>query len=385
FNIGPVNTFISYNDLEGLRLKAGGITTSSLSERFFLRGYAAYGFKDKKWKYEGELEYSFLEKREHSREFPMNAIRATYKFDTDQIGVHYLHTNPDNVILSLRRRKNDLIAYRRTTKLEYILELANNLSFDIGYRHEQEHSTGKVKFSNSFGEETNKYQLGAFFLTLRYAPGEQFVQSPTKRMPVNMDTPIFTIKQEYGPKRLLGADFVLSQTELSVAKRLWLSAFGYVNFLIKTGKIWSQVPYPALLWQNANLSYTIQQESFALLNPMEFAMDQYASWDLEYFINGALFNRVPLLKKTKLREVITFKGFFGGLTKKNNPAYNPNLYLFPSGDHIGKMGTTPYMELGVGLDNIFTILRVDYVWRLTYRKEPDISKSGLRVSLHLSF
>ena len=385
FNIGPVNTFISYNDIEGLRLKSGGYSTSSLSDRIFFRGYVAYGLKDKKWKYEGELEYSFIKKKEHSREFPINAIRAAYKFDTDQIGVRYLHTNPDNVILSLRRKKNDLIAYRRTAQLEYILELANNLSFDVGYKHEEEQGTDKVRFRNSLGEEAGKYRLGAFFFTLRYAPGEQFVQSPSKRMPVNMDAPIFTIKQEYGPKRLLGADFVLNQTEISVAKRLWLSAFGYVNILLKTGKIWSQVPYPALLWQNANLSYTIQQESFALLNPMEFAMDQYASWDFEYFMNGALFNRVPLLKKTKLREVLTFKGFFGSLTKKNNPDYNPNLYIFPSGNQIGKMGSTPYMEFSVGLDNIFTILRVDYVWRVTYRNEPDISKNGIRVSLHLSF
>ena len=177
----------------------------------------------------------------------------------------------------------------------------------------------------------------------------------------------------------------MNQTELSASKRFWFSAFGYANVLLKAGKIWSQVPYPALLWQNSNLSYTIQPESFALLNPMEFAMDEYASWDIEYFINGAILNRIPLIKKAKLREVVTFKGFFGHLTKRNNPALNPNLYSFPEGAQIGVMGTTPYMELSAGLDNIFTILRLDYVWRLTYKNRPDISKGGLRVSLHLSF
>lgn len=385
FNIGPVNSFISYNDVEGLRLKAGGMSTSALSDRFFFRGYFAYGFRDKKWKYEGEAEYSFIKKKNHSREFPINAIRATYRFDTDQIGVRYLYTNRDNVILSIKRRKNDLVAYRRTARLEYILELSNNLSINAGYQHEREEATARVAFKNGYGDFAKYYQLGAFFINLRYAPGEKFVQSVTKRMPVNMDAPVFTLKQEFGPKTFLGADFTMNQTELSASKRFWFSAFGYANVLLKAGKIWSQVPYPALLWQNSNLSYTIQPESFALLNPMEFAMDEYASWDIEYFINGAILNRIPLIKKAKLREVVTFKGFFGHLTKRNNPALNPNLYSFPEGARIGVMGTTPYMELSAGLDNIFTILRLDYVWRLTYKNRPDISNGGLRVSLHLSF
>ncbi|MDE6409804.1 MAG: carboxypeptidase-like regulatory domain-containing protein [Muribaculaceae bacterium] len=385
FNIGPVNTFISYNDVEGLRLKLGGMTTSSFSDHFFLRGYGAYGFKDRKWKYNAEIEYSFFKKKQHSREFPMNGIRATYQYDTDQIGVRYLYSNPDNVILSLRRKRNDLIIYKRLMRLEYNLELRNNLSFNIGYQHETSESTGWVAFRNGYGDSSDKYMLGTFFATIRFAPGEKFVQTVSNRRPVNMDAPVFSITHEYGPKRLLGADFVVNKTELSFRKRFWFSAFGYTNLLIKGSKIWSQVPFPALLWQNANLSYTIQQESFALLNPMEFAMDQCASWDLEYFVNGALFNRIPLIKKAKLREIISFKGFFGSLSKKNNPAYNKDLYVFPSESHTMEMRKKPYMEIGVGIDNIFTLLRIDYVWRLTYRDHPDIDKSGIRVSLHLSF
>ncbi|MDE5789840.1 MAG: carboxypeptidase-like regulatory domain-containing protein [Muribaculaceae bacterium] len=385
FNVGPVNTFISYNDVEGLRLKAGGMTTSSFSDRFFLRGYGAYGFKDHKWKYKGELEYSFIKKKLHSREFPMNGIRATYQYDTDQIGVRYLYSNPDNVILSIRRKRNDLIIYKRLIQLEYNLELRNNLSFNLGYRHERSESTGWVAFRNGYGESFGKYNMGTFFATIRFAPGEKFVQTTSSRLPVNMDAPIFSISHEYGPKRLFGADFVMNKTEASFMKRFWFSAFGYANVLIKGGKIWSQVPFPSLLWQNSNLSYTIQRESFALLNPMEFAMDQYASWDLEYFVNGALFNRIPLIKKAKLREIVSFKGFFGGLTKRNNPEYNKNLYLFPTESHTMVMGKKPYMEIGVGIDNIFTLFRIDYVWRLTYRDNPDIDKRGVRISLHLSF
>ena len=49
------------------------------------------------------------------------------------------------------------------------------------------------------------------------------------------------------------------------------------------------------------------------------------------------------------------------------------------------MGDKPYMEAGVGLDNILTILRVDYVWRLTYRENAGTDRHGIRVQLHFNF
>ena len=117
---------------------------------------------------------------------------------------------------------------------------------------------------------------------------------------------------------------------------------------------------------------------------MEFINDQYLSWDLTYFVNGALFNRIPLLKYLKWREVLSFRGLYGSLSNKNNPYINPKgLYEFPQGSMI--MDNMPYMEAGVGIENIFKILRVDYVWRLTYRDLPDIDRSGVRIALHFTF
>lgn len=385
FNFGPVNTFISYNTAEGMRLRVGGMTTARLTPHLFARGYVAYGCRDHKIKYNAELDYSFIKKKNHSREFPMNSIRGTYQYDIDQLGQHYNFTNADNVFLSLKRIPSDLITYRRLARLEYNLELKNYLSFNVGYRHETQEATRWISFIDGNDVIFNKFRQGCFFLNIRYAPGEKYVQSASNRLPVNMDAPVIQLTHEYGPRGLLGADFTLNKTELSVRKRFWFSAFGYLDAMVKGGKLWSQVQFPALLWQNANISYTIQPESYALLNPMEFAMDQFASVDMQYFINGAILNRIPVIKKAKLREIFTFKGFYGNLTKKNNPEYNPNLYRFPEYSHTREMGNKPYMEIGVGIDNILTILRVDYIWRLTYRDTPGIDKSGLRISLHFSF
>lgn len=119
------------------------------------------------------------------------------------------------------------------------------------------------------------------------------------------------------------------------------------------------------------------------MNAMEFMNDEYASWDVTYYLNGFLFNRVPLLKKLKWREVLSFRGLYGNLSDKNNPTVSNDLFRFPV--TTSYMGDTPYMEVGVGVENILKVIRLDYVWRLTYRNLPGIDKSGLRISLHMTF
>ena len=121
-----------------------------------------------------------------------------------------------------------------------------------------------------------------------------------------------------------------------------------------------------------------------MMNPMEFAMDEFVSWYLQYNMQGLLFNKIPFVKRARIREVFSFRGFWGNLTKRNNPAKAQNVYKFP-GIETSTIGTTPYMECSVGLENIFTFLRVEYVWRLTYRNKPDVRKGGLRIGLHFNF
>ena len=122
--------------------------------------------------------------------------------------------------------------------------------------------------------------------------------------------------------------------------------------------------------------------------PMEFFTDQYASWDLAYHMNGLLFNRIPFVKKLNWRDVITFRGMFGHLSEKNrpDPLNSGELFTFPYENYEQHyLGTMPYMEFGVGIANIFKVLRVDYVHRLTYRDMPNIDKWGIRIQFHVEF
>lgn len=385
FDFGPMNTTISTNSVEGVRLRAGGLTTANLSRRWFSRGYVAYGTKDHRWKYSGEVEYSFRDKEYHSREFPVHSIRGTHLYDVDMIGQHYLFTNADNVFLSLKRCENLLMTYHRETKLEYTLELENNFSVTAGFRNNRQESTEYMPFVNGDNVARGHYTMTSFDICLRYAPGEKFYQSKTHRYPINLDAPVFMLSHTVAPAGVGGNMFTYNKTELSVQKRFWFSAFGYTDIILKGGHIWTRAQYPNLLIPNANLSYTIQPESFALMTPMEFMNDSYVAVDFTYWANGAILNYIPLIKKLKLREAFSFRGVWGSLSDRNNPANSPELFRFPTLAKATPMGDTPYMEAGVGIDNLFKILRVDYVWRLTYRDVPGADRRGVRIALHFTF
>lgn len=385
FDIGPLNTFVSHNYLEGWRLRVGGITTGNLSSRIFGKGYAAWGMKDHKLMYGGELEYSFIDKKYYAGEFPIRSIRLTHSYDINQLGQHYLFTNQDNIFVSWQRMKDVLIDYRRHTRLEWIMEWENNFSFTVGIEHDRQEATPDVPFINGFGRVFSSYSQTSATVQLRFAPGEKFFQTTTKRFPARPEVPIFILRHKVSPGGFSGNAFTINKTEVDIMKRFYFSAWGYLDGIIKGGHIWSQVAYPDLLIPNANLSYTIQPESFALMNPMEFITDTFAQWDLTYWANGAIFNYIPGVRKLGLREAFGFRGVWGRLSSKNDPLKSAELFRLPPTALNTEMNHGPYMEASVGIDNILKCLRVDYVWRLSYRTTPGIDRYGVRIAFHAAF
>jgi len=385
-DIGPLNTIVSGNSLEGLRLRLGGMTTTSLSKQWFARAYAAYGLRDHKWKYMASLEYSFTPKKALDQEFPIHSLRLTHRYDVDKLSQHYLYTNQDNMFLTLRRHKDTALQYLRTTRLEYRREWFNHFSIALAIEHNVHEATRYLPFVLADGTSRRSYTQAGFTLQLRYAPGETFYQARSYRIPINMDAPIITVTQTFMPKGFLGSLHEVNKTAVAVQRRFWFSAFGYADVIIKGEKIWSRVAYPDLLMPNVNLSYTIQPESFSLMKPMEFISDQSLSWDLTYWGGGVLMNRLPLIRRLRLREVVSLRGLWGNLSDRNNPAKGEGgLFLFPGDVLCQDMEGAPYLEAAVGLDNILTVLRVDYVWRLTHRRDSGSDRRGIRVQLHFNF
>lgn len=386
FDYGPVNATASYNSLEGLRLRAGGMTTANLSKNWFGRGYVAYGFRDRRWKYSAEAEYSFNEKKYHSREFPMHSLRLTHRYDIDRLGSHYLSTSPDNFVLSLARMSDNRFTYLRETKLEHTLELANHFSVVTSAKISQQNATRFVPFVTASGNAVSHYNNTVFGITLRFAPGEKIYQAKSYRRNINESALIMTLSHHVATKGFAGSAYSFNRTEMAVSKSFALSMLGRLDLNLNGGHIWSSAPFPELLIPNANLSYTIQPQSFALMNPMEFINSSYVSLHAAWQLRGALFNLIPGVRRLGLREVLSFSGLYGHLSERNRPTADNNLLLFPDGAAITTMHGKPYMEISAGIDNIFRLFRVDYVWRLSYLDVPySIDRHGLRVAMHLTF
>lgn len=387
FDVGPMNTTISANPLEGLRLRAGGITTANLNPHWFTRFYGAYGFKDHRWKYGVELEYSIIPKQRHTREFPVHSIRVNSTYDVYRPGQQYTFTNPDNVFLSLHRPGIDPMTYHRLNSLLYTLELETHFSVKALLKNERLYESKEMSFDLSGGGNIKHFDMSSAEVELRFAPNEKFYQTTSNRVPISLDEPVFSVTQTFAPSGL-GNFAPVNSTQASFRKRFWFSAFGYLDVLAKGGHVWSRrTPFNHLFIANTNLSYTIQPESFALTAPMEFVADSYGSLELTYWLNGALLNLIPGVKKLKLREIIGVNGFYGALSKGNDPARTSGLIQWPGCTTVSQRLHTPYLEASVGIDNILRCIRIDYVWRLTHRNTPvdGGQRWGIRVAFHPTF
>jgi hypothetical protein len=390
--VGPVNTFYSFNPVEGFRLRFGGRTTTELSKRVFFETYAAYGFKDQKWKYFLSGTYSLNNKSVYH--FPLHYIKASYQHDTKIPGQDLQFVQEDNFLLSFKRGENNRWLYNDIYKIEYVREFQNRLSYKLGFTQWSQSPAGILTYEEvkPEGELYNITRLRntEVNMELRYAPGEQFYQGKLYRTPIINKFPIFTLRYNAGLKGVLEGQNNYHNLTGNIAKRVYLSQLGFMDLTAEGGYIFGKnIPFPLLTIHRANQTYAYQLNSYNLMNFLEFVSDHYASLDVQYYMNGFLFNKIPLLKKLKLREVFSFKAVMGGLRNENNPASGASVYKFPVDEQGRSISYTlakePYMEGSIGVANIFKLLRIDLVKRFNYLDHPNVSEWGVRARFRLDF
>ena len=391
FDFGPMNTTFSANHLEGFRMRVGGMTTANLNPYWFASGYLAYGTNDRKIKYNLKLTHSFTKKEYHEGENPVNNLSFIQEYDVYTPGQDFLFTSKDNIFVAWKVGEPvTKMQYIRKSVLQYEKEWLNGLTWKSWMMNQNNEAAGTLQYIKR-DESGNLYHIKDFTTSeigtqLRFAPGERAYNGRSGKESVfnlSKDAPVFKLSHQLGIKGVLGGDYNYNHTEISAEKRIWLSSFGHIDAQIKAGKVWDKVPFPLLILPNTNQSITIQPEAFHMMNALEFVTDQYVSFNATYYLKGWILNRIPGIKWLRLREVLSFNMIYGGLTDKNNPTLTPGLFLLPDGTQ--PLGSTPYMECSVGLENIFKILRIDYYRRLTYLDHPDIKKGGIRIALRFTF
>lgn len=406
-DIGPINTVVGSNFVEGFRLRASAQTTAHLNPHWFFRGNVKYGFGDKRWKGLAEVTYSFNRKEYMPHEFPQRTLSVSYENDVSSPSDKFLSTDRDNVFVSFKWSPAHHMNYFGRFNLNHTWEWESGLRLSARLRREWDEGAGHLFYQPLSGtphppsEASNRIGRIVFSeatIGLRYQPGASYVNTKQHRLTTNLDAPVLSLTHTIGFKGLLGGQYDYNFTEASLYRRFWLRSWGKMDFMLKGGVQWNKVPFPFLIMPAANLSYLMEDHTFSLIRNMEFPTDRYASMHMTWDMNGKILNRIPFLRHLKWRESIGFNCLWGQLTDKNNPFLARNksdasLFYFPGSFQADGTFTyasrvmdskVPYFEVVAGLHNIFKFFHIQYVHRLNYHY-PNTRRWGVRGTLRVTF
>ena len=379
-DIGPVNTIFTHNSIDGFRTRLTAQSTSNLNKHWFFRGYYAHGWGSKKNYYFGEVTYSFNEKDYLPREFPKRTITVSSSYDVCTPTDRFLPTDKDNFLVALRWTKVERMMFYNRQQAMFEWETENGFKFTTGLKTEENEILGDWAEEHIKANNPNPLKFRNTELTARvfFAPGETYINTKQRRLTINLDKPTFEVAHTVGFRNFLGSDYSHNYTEARIYKRFWLPHnWGKVDCYLKGGIEWNKVPYYMLLFPASNLSYVAEMETFNLINNMEFLNDRFASLMVGWDLNGKILNRLPLLRKLKWREFVGVNCLWGDLTDKNRNEFPDGMFVMDS--------KRPYVELRLGIHNIFKLVHVEYVRRLTYMELPTAKRDGFRIIMRMTF
>jgi hypothetical protein len=378
FEIGPYFNLVSYNKIEGPRVRFGGRTSSKFSRWYELQGYVAYGFNDEKFKYSLGFK-SFISKKPHRQ-----LVGMTYKSDYEILGQSQNGFSQDNLFASLFRtspltnltRVDQTYAwYERewvdglTSKVTLIGRTITPLIANSYLYYKKDGSIGTRENIRNTEVRVN----------LRFAYKEKFISGDFSRISLGTKWPVMQFNYAKSLQNAFRGEYDYQKIVFNLSDRVRLiSLLGYTDYTAEVGKIYGAVPYPLMELHGGNETYVYDYMSFNMMKYYEFASDQYASVGMFHHFEGLLFNKIPLIKKLKWREVVTCKALWGSVSEKNK-----RTLIFPT--TLNALGNDPYVEVSAGIENIFKVFRIDALWRSTYLRPKAIENFGVKFGFQLAF
>ncbi len=398
-DIGPVNSMISTNFIDGLRTRISIQTTANLNRHLFWKGYVARGWRSRETYYSSHFTWSLNKKKYLPDEFPKRNLSFLTTYDVMSPSDKFLSTDKDNVFTAFKWAKVDKMMFYNRQQLTFEYEQMYGLRTLLSMKTEKNSAAGNMLFAplsmgHALATDVSSLPSVSFRTTelraeIEYSPGALYTNSKQRRLKVNREAPVFILSHTMGIKGLLGGDYDYHYTEASIFKRIWLSSWGRIDLYTRGGVQWSQVPFPLLCMPAANMSYISHKQTFNLLTNMEFLNDRFVSVDMNWDMQGKLFNRIPLIKYLRWREYIGARMLWGALSDKNNPylerhAQNPVLMYFPEGVYMLNP-KVPYWEISLGIRSIFRFFQIEYVRRMNYNNHSHGHKNSVRLGFTLMF
>ncbi len=382
YDIGPILSSVSFNNVEGLRLRFGGRTYGGYNDRFRLNTYIAYGLKDERFKYSLGAKYLLSYK-------PRISIGGRYKYDVQQLA----QLRTAGLALSTGNFLSSALARNPITQLSYVGEASayvdyepfKNFILDLTVKNRTISPAGTFSFDYYSDPEgindlstvprenliTSEVSVG-----LNYSPGKRYLGYGVERNPISAMYPDLDVNFSVGLDDVFGSNVDFQKVYVRFRHPLLVNPLGKFIYVIEAGKTFGTVPLPLLDIQAGNETYSYSQNAYNMMNFFEFVSDQFIGVQAEHHFYGLFFNKVPLLKKLNLREVISGKFVIGSLSDANKAL---------TVDRDLRAPTRGYYEVGGGIENIFKFIRVEGVWRLSYLDNPDIEKFGVRVVFEIRF
>ncbi|MBN2758129.1 MAG: carboxypeptidase-like regulatory domain-containing protein [Bacteroidales bacterium] len=373
FEFGPYFKTYSFNPIEGNRFRFGGRTSNEFSTRLMLYGHIAYGTKDEEFKYGLGALYIF-------KKLPRFSVDMYYENDLSLLGQSVNAFSEDNFLASiLSIRPNDNLLYLEQYKLDIEKEWFQGLSNNFKLFYANILPSYKIQFQNiETNESYDKLVATEISLKTRFAYNEKVLRGEFTRVSLGSIYPIVDLELTKGLKNILNSsNFDYLRTRLTINHLFDIKPIGYLKYELSVGKIWGKVPFPFLVLHEGNETYAMDNRAFNLMLYYEFASDFYYSVYLEHHFQGFFLNKIPLLRKLKWREIVYAKFLNGSISDENK-----NVWVFPQS--LTEL-PEPYVEAGVGIENIFKIIRIDAMWRLTNRNKAEIKQFGIRAKLQLIF
>ncbi len=374
--LGPYFTTYSYNPVEGNRFRLGGRTSNAFSKKILLEGHAAYGTADR------EMKFGFGGKYFLSKE-PRLLAGAYVKDDIEQLGQSQNAFRQDNILSSAFRR-NPATKLTKVQEFRFSLERDwfSGFSNQIQLVHRRMFPRGDLRYMrlDEVNEpvEVSNISTSEISLNTRFAYREKILSGEFDRISLGTAYPVFELVNSFGIRGFMGGDYNYTKVVGRVRQRVPVGRFGYVKYTVEGGRVWGQLPFPLLIIHAGNETFYYDEEAYNTMNFFEFISDRYVSVSLEHHLDGFLFNKVPLFRKLKWREVWSAKVLWGAL----DPKHNQELTFLPG---MFSLGRDPFAEASVGVENIFKFVRVDALWRLTYLDNPNVPDFTIRLKFHLDF
>jgi len=373
--IGNVFNLISFNKVEGIRNELSVRTSNNFSKRLELAAKMAYGWRDQRVKYGLSVRYNITPKKR-------GMLSAYYRSDIEQLGQS---PNAKEVGATF----GSLLRNGPLNKLTFVRKTGFNLEKDIGkdliiyggFEWKEYTPLGIANYRryNSEGQIENISKLNASEVTLKLRWGyhEEFISGVFDRISIGSRFPIISFQTIFGIKGFLGSEYKYQKIELDITHKAHLGILGYLKYEVFGGYIFGKAAYPFLEVHPGNQSYWLQISAFNNMRYFEFVSDRYVGFFAEHHWNGLLLGHIPGVRKLQWRIVTTAKAVVGTLG-----SHHLSQMILPPETH--SLNWKPYVEVGVGIENIFKLLRIECTWRLTQKFE-GISNFGIRARINFDF